>query len=110
MTADDKPGNASADRWREIFEKNRKETDAPLTRLEVRAEMRSAGDFEEDSSVIHLKTEERLAVQRALESDSPPSKASPTVIVLTMVRKFPAWGAVLVALAAIAAYVYLHRP
>lgn len=106
MTGDGKPGDASADRWREEFEKRRKESDLALTRLEVRADMKSAGE-EELSDVIDRETLERQRAKAAVESE-PPSKASPTVIVLTMVRKFPAWGAVIVALAAIAAYVAIQ--
>lgn len=104
MTGDSKPGDAVADKWREEFERNRKETDVPLTRLEVRADMKSSGE-EELSDVIDRETLERQRV-KGIESE-PPSKASPYVIVLTVVRKFPAWGAVIVALAAIAAYVAL---
>jgi hypothetical protein len=107
MTGDDKPGTAAADKWRETFEKNRKETDMPLTRLEVRADMKSCGE-EELSDVIERETLERQRVKAEADSE-PPNKASPYVIVLTVVRKFPAWGAVVVALAAIAAYVYLHK-
>lgn len=93
------------DKWRDTFEQNRRETDLSLTRLEVRAEQRSE-NFEEDSAVIHLEAAKRVAEREG--SDPPPSKASTGVIVLTVVRKFPAWGAVIVALAAIAAYVLLR--
>ncbi len=103
MSGESKPGEASADKWRDEFEKNRKETDTSLTRLEVRAEMQSAGE-EELSDVIDQETLQR---QRTKESE-PPSKASPMVIVLTVAKKFPAWGAVIVALAGIAAYVVLQ--
>lgn len=47
---------------------------------------------------------------RKVESDpAPPSKVSPLGIAWLLVRKFPPWGAVLVALAGIAAYVLLRR-
>lgn len=109
MTGDSKPGDAVADKWRDTFEKNRKESDLPLTRLEIRAEQRSSNELE-DTGVIHLKAEERMAL-KALDSDPPASKATPTVIVLTLVRKIPTgWGAVVVVLAGIAAYVWLHKP
>ena len=98
-----KPGDASADKWREKFEDNRKETDLSLTRLEIRAERRSAGE-DELSDVINV---EALKRQQLKDSD-PPSKVSPMVIVLTVARKFPAWGAVLVALAGIGAYVAIR--
>lgn len=105
MTGETKPGVASADKWREEFERNRKETDLAMTRLEVRAEQRSEHGEEEDTGVIHVQAAQRIADK---ESDPPPSKASTGIIVLTVVRKFPAWGAVIVALAAIAAYVILR--
>lgn len=102
MTRDTKPGDAVADKWRETIEKNRRESDLSLTRLEVRAEMKSSGE-EELSDVIDRETLER---QRKKETDSEaPSKASPTVIVLTVVRKLTPLGATLIGLAAIAAYV-----
>lgn len=104
MTGGDKPGDASADKWRETFQANRTDTDLALTRLEIRAEQRSVGD-EEDSAVIYVEAAKRVAER--IES-IPPSKASPAVIVLTVVRKFPAWGAVIVALSVVAAYVFLH--
>lgn len=107
MTGDSKPGDAVADQWRDKFEKNRRETDLSLTRLEVRAEQRSAPDIEENTGVIHVEAAKRVAA-RGADSDPPPSKPTPLVIVLTIVRKFPAWGAVIVALAAIAAYVVLQ--
>ena len=43
------------------------------------------------------------------ESDPPPSKLSPLVVVWVVVRKFPPWGAVAVAIAGIVAYVMLNR-
>lgn len=105
MTGETKPGDAIADKLRDAFEKGRKETDTALTRLEVRAELKSSGE-EELSDVIDRETLQR---QKAKETDSePPGKASPLIIVLTIVKKFPPMGAVLVALALIAAYVALQ--
>lgn len=104
MTGDKERGDAVADKWRDTFEKNRRESELALTRLDVRADMKSFGE-EEDSAVIDQRA---LEAQRKKESDPPPSKASPMVIVLTMVRKFPPLGSVLVALAAIAALTYLY--
>lgn len=98
----EKPGDAKADLTREVFARNDDALDNAITRLEIRADMKSLGE-EEISAVIDQRA---LEVQRQKESD-PPSKATPMVVVLTVVRKFPAWGAVLVALAAIAAYVVL---
>jgi hypothetical protein len=43
------------------------------------------------------------------ESEPPPSKLSPLVVVWVVARKFPPWGAVIVALAGIAAYVMLRK-
>jgi hypothetical protein len=42
-------------------------------------------------------------------SEPPPSKLSPQAVAWLFVRKFPPWGAVIVALAGIAAYVFLKR-
>lgn len=42
-------------------------------------------------------------------SDPPPSKLSTLAIAWVMAKKFPPWGAVAVAIAAIVAYVLLHR-
>ncbi len=106
MTGSEKPGDAVADKWQERIDKLRKETDLPLTRLEVRAELKSAGE-EELSDVIDRETLERQRVKQAAFSD-PPTKASPSIIVLTVVRKFSGLGALIVALAAIAAYVAIQ--
>lgn len=108
MTGDSKPGDAAADKWQDEFSKNQRDTDLALTRLEVRADLKSSGE-EELSDVIDRETMQRHAVKVAAESD-PPSKASAYVIVLTVARKFSPVGAVIVALAAIAAYVILHWP
>lgn len=103
MTSDEKRGDAVADQWRERFSKGRRETDLALTELDVRAEQKSM-NLEEDSAVIH-----REALERQNRKDSePPAKAGVLVIVQTVARKFPPWGAVIVALAALAAYVYLQ--
>lgn len=96
-------GDASVDRWRERFERERMDAEVKTERLTRRAELRSAGE-EEISEVIHQEALER---QRKKESEPPPSKATPLVVVLTVARKFPPWGAVVVALAAIAAWVFL---
>lgn len=100
MTGETKPGDAVADKWRETFEKNRRETDLALTRLEVRAEQRSA-DFEEDSAVIHMEAEQRVA---ARTGSDPPKAAKGIVHVLNAV-KTPAQA--IVALAIVVAIVVL---
>ena len=84
MIGETKPGDAVADRWRETFEKNRRETDLSLTRLEVRAEMRSAPDLEEDTGVIHKEALERHA-KRAPHSD-PPKIAKGIVHILDAIK------------------------
>jgi len=43
------------------------------------------------------------------ESEPPPSKLSPLVVVWVVARKFPPWGAVAVAIAGIIAYVLVRR-
>lgn len=58
MTGDKERGDAAADKWRDTFEKSRRETDNALTRLDVRADMKSMGE-DEISEVID---------QRALEA------------------------------------------
>lgn len=100
-----KPGDAAADKWRERFEKLRRDEERALDRLDVRADMKSMGE-DEISEVIEQRTLERQ--QKREGSDPPPSKATPLVIVLAGVRKMPAWGVVIVALAAIAAYVFIQ--
>jgi hypothetical protein len=104
MTGDEKPGGAKADQWRDKFDKGRRESELAIERLRYRAELRSE-NFEEDTGVIHREALERQKKRDA--SEPPSSKASPGVVVLTVVRKFPAWGAVLVAIAAIAAWAFL---
>jgi hypothetical protein len=98
-----KPGEALADKWRERFEHDARQEELALTRLDVRADMKSMGE-DEISSVIDQRA---LEAQRQKGSEPPSGKATPLVVVLTVARKFPPWGAVLVALAAIAAYVWL---
>ena len=67
MTGGDKPGDATADKWRERFEQGRKESETALTRLEVRADMKSKGE-EEISAVIDERT---LEAQRSKSTDPP---------------------------------------
>jgi len=94
MTDETKPGVASADKWRERFEHGRQKSEASLTRLEVRAEMKSAGE-DEISAVIDERT---LEAQRRKMSD-PPGKdklwAIPVVIVRRVSPTALAWLAAL---------------
>ncbi len=103
MTGDQKRGDAVADKWRDTFDKNRRETDLELMKLQIRADMRSNPDEEEDSAVIDQRA---LEAQRKKESE-PPGSPGVLHIVFTGVRKLPPWGAVLVAVVAIAAYTVL---
>lgn len=91
MTGETKPGEAVADRWRETFEKNRKETDLSLTRLEVRAEQRSS-DFEENSAVIHMEANKRIAEREG----SIPAPARGIRVVLTAVDSWQKVAALLI--------------
>lgn len=70
MTGNEKPGDAKADVAREKFKANDQALDASITKLEVRATMKSAGE-EELSGVIEERTLE-LQRQKAAASTSPP--------------------------------------
>jgi hypothetical protein len=70
-------------------------------------------DFDEPTGrtevTVNLQHPSQPEIQlRAQPSDAPGSKPSPVQVVFTVVKKFPPWGAVIVALAALAAYVYLQ--
>lgn len=82
MTGDKDRGNAVADKWRETFEKHRRDSDLSLTRLDVRAEQQSA-NFEEDSVII--QTEAGRRVDARMGSD-PPKVAKGIVYVLNAVK------------------------
>lgn len=98
-----KPGDALADKWREQFDRDEREEELALTRLDVRADMKSMGE-EEISSVIDQRA---LEARRKKDSEPPASKASPLVIVFTVAKKVPPWGAVIVILAGMALYAFL---
>ncbi len=88
------------DAAREALQESRKATEL----LEYSA------DYDEDTGRTEVTVNLQQPSHPELKIDEvPASKVSPLVIVLTVARKFPAWGAVIVALAAIAAYVYLNR-
>lgn len=101
MTGDANRGDAVADRWSDEFNKNRRETDIALTRLEVRAELRSVSEEDEDTGVVHRVAEERVAARTGSE---PPKGAKGIVAVLNAV-KTPAQA--IVALAIVVALVVL---
>lgn len=100
-----KPGDALADKARDEFDKNRRERELSIERLKVRAEIRSSPDEEEDTGVINLRAQQNMA---AREPENTPARPTVLHVTLTLARKFPPWGAVLVALAAIVAYVLLR--
>lgn len=101
MTGETKPGDALADRARDEFDKNRRERELAIERLRIRSEMRSE-NWEEDTGVIHKQADERMQ-----QRDEAPTKAGILSAALAFANGFPAWGKVIVALAAIAAYVVL---
>lgn len=107
MTGDSKPGDALADKARDEFDKNRRARELAIERLTIRAEMRSSSDEDENSSVIHIQAEKRLTER---EGDSNPPNPTAWHVAILVVRKFPPWGSVLVALVvvALAAFVYLR--
>lgn len=104
MTGDKERGDAVADKWRDTFEKNRRESDIALTRLEVRAEQRSEHGEEEDTGVIHLRAQERVA---ARVGSDPPKAAKGIVAVLNAV-KTPAQALALVAILIALVVLILH--
>lgn len=102
MTGDTKPGDALADQARDEFEKNRKERELAILRLEFRAQMRSDPDEEEDTGVIHQRA---LEAQRRQESEPPSGKVRVATAVLKLLPE--GWGRVIVVLAGIAALTFL---
>lgn len=110
MTGDTKPGDALADKARDIFDKNRRERELAVERLRIRAEMRSEHGEEEDTGVIHREALQRQARQETA-SEPPASKGGVVVLVIGTVRsavnKLSPFQTLVVILAAIAAYVVL---
>jgi hypothetical protein len=108
MTGETKPGEATADKWRERFEHNRQESESSLTRLEVRVDMKLKGE-EEISAVIDERT---LEAQRRKASD-PPTKdklwAIPVVIVRRVSPTALAWLAALALILGAAVYIFTKR-
>lgn len=80
-----------SNKWRDTFERNRRETDLSLTRLEVRAEQRSE-NFEEDSGVIHMEAAKRVAEREG----SIPAPARGIRVVLTAVDSWQKVAALLI--------------
>lgn len=81
MTGDTKPGDALADRARDEFDKNRKARELAVERLKIRAEMRSEHGEEEDTGVIHLRADERVA-----KGSDPPKIARGIVHILDAIK------------------------
>jgi hypothetical protein len=93
-----KPGDALADKARDEFDRNRRERELAIARLEIRAEQRSAPDIEEDTGVIHREALERQA-RREPRTDPPSGHAQQGV---ALVRSVKTWQQTIVALALIA--------
>lgn len=85
MTGDGNRGDAVADKWRESFASSRRETDLALTRLEVRADMKSFGE-EEDSAVIDQRA---LEAQRKKESEPPTGYGKDAAGLIKAVKGWP---------------------
>lgn len=100
MTGDTKPGDAVADKWRDRFDKGRRDEELRLMHLDVRAEKKSMGE-DEISEVIHR---EALLRQQA-KSDPPSGKAKAAASILKLLPE--GWGRVVVVLAGIAAATFL---
>jgi hypothetical protein len=82
MTGGEKPGEAMADKARDEFDRNRREREIAIERLKVRAEIRSSPDEDdEDTGVINLRAEQRVAKRESL-----PAAAKGVVAVLGGVK------------------------
>lgn len=88
MSGSGKPGDAIADKARDTFAKNDRDLDSAIMRLEVRAEMRSAGE-DELSSIIDQRTVEAQK-QKENSLRAPPSGYSKdAVLFIRSVRGWP---------------------
>lgn len=103
MPNGDSISRARGERLREEYASLDRQRALAIERVKVRADLKSVGDDEPDTGRIEVE-----AIRRTQGSEPPPDRISPLVIVLTVAKKFPAWGAVIVALAAIGAYVFLQ--
>jgi hypothetical protein len=105
MTGDSNRGDAAADKWRERFEKAQRETDNALTRLDVRADMKSMGE-DEISEVIDQRT-----LEARKKSDPPGGVVKHAFSLARSMKSDWAKVALIVSLAAIGAIVYvMTRP
>jgi len=108
MSGSQKHGNAKADVAREKFESNDEVLDRAITKLEVRADMKSAGE-EEISSVIDQRA---LEAQRK-KSSLPPAGSSYSKDAVWFIRSVRGWpqavvGLGLLAFAAFIAWLKWH--
>jgi hypothetical protein len=109
VSGSDKQRSARADVLRETYERERRERELAAARVEIRADLRDAGDEEEDSAVIDQKM---LAVKAHRELSTVPETPIPEKITAwhiahTAVRRVPPIGLVALGLAFIAAVVAL---
>ena len=88
MTGDKERGDAVADKWRDRFEKAQRETDNALTRLDVRADMKSIGE-DEISEVIDQRV---LEAQRQKDDAKPENRV---IGVLNVALGFKQWPQVI---------------
>ncbi|HEX6826574.1 MAG TPA: hypothetical protein VF077_09700 [Nitrospiraceae bacterium] len=102
MAGSGKPGDALGDRARDTFNKNDKILDRAITKLEVRAEMRSAGE-EELSGIIEERTLKE--VQRKEASTRPPTGYSKDAI--WFIRSVRGWPQAIVGLGLLAFLAFL---
>lgn len=105
MPGSEKPGDAKADVAREKFKRNNDALDDAITRLEIRAEMKSLGE-DEVSAVIDQRA---LEAQRKKESEPPSGYARQATWFIRSVRGWPQAVVGLAALALAAWWMWLHR-
>jgi hypothetical protein len=112
---DDSAANGKAGTLRERIAHNQADRERAIAKLEgsdweVEADEITAEHLIEAMQAGAAAVAEATGKHAALKpSDPPPSKLSWQTIAWLFVRKLPAWGAVIVALAGIVAYVVLKR-
>ncbi len=92
------------------YGKNQKEREVPIARIEIRAEMRSSTDEEENSAVIDqrlLEAQARGEVPK-VESSAPPAKLTIWNVTYTAVRRMPPMGIVIVIVVGMLCYTFLR--
>jgi hypothetical protein len=80
---------------------------ATAEKMEALRELQDYDDWEESTArtEVHVNLQSHPDITRP--KSEPPAKVGPFVIVYTVAKKFTALGALVIALALIAAYVYL---